>query len=263
MNSVRVFLLKLPTEIVFELVYIHNCDHFRWDGRSCSSRHYGDEAKPGEDKSPTAPSMTSGRQCATVEGKNGRAKYRMFPQGNKRRGMDRRSLQKKEAPWWSRRRRNLQGFHRGRREILLADRKDQLVVRENVWSRQDATRGDCSLLVETQDVGMGEGASSADWSKTSGSRGSAEKEGVGKAMFERGHVTPRECREQGKPAGSCIVGPPESCVDDRGLDWCTLHYIEKDLQKFEGEQETQEQLQMLFLDGREEEQLIEYRGHHR
>ena len=55
----------------------------------------------------------------------------------------------------------------------------------------------------------------------------------------------RECREQNKPTGLCVVGPQESCVDYWSQDWITLHNIEEDMQKFEEtERDTQNKLQM-------------------
>ena len=65
---------------------------------------------------------------------------------------------------------------------------------------------------------MGNGASAS-----SGSRVPTETEGVGNAMVER-DLTPRDCREQGKPEGPCVDGPQESCVEDWREDWIALHY---------------------------------------
>ena len=71
-------------------------------------------------------------------------------------------------------------------------------------------------------------------------------------------LTPRECPEQGKLSGSCVVGPQEPCVDEWRKNWITLHCTEEDLQKFEvAEQVTQEKMQMPCLDGKEVEQLTD------
>ena len=57
---------------------------------------------------------------------------------------------------------------------------------------------------------------------------------VGRPTLER-FPTSRECRQQGKPEGSCASCPQESSVDDWREDWAKLHHIEEDLGKLEGE----------------------------